>query len=122
MLADAEKHALQEKTKFAAIVEKISYDDWLIGIGRDGARCYLQVHFTAPDRDTGEGVEWSGRKWLLSPHMTDSEVVLTAWAAIKMAIEHEAREKFRYRGRQIFGPHIAVDALWDCAETLDARA
>jgi hypothetical protein len=39
------------------------------------------------------------RKWLLSAHMTKTEIVNTAWFAVKTAIEHEAREEFFYQGQ-----------------------
>ena len=64
---------------------------------------------TAPEQS------WAGRKWRLSPHMTDSEIVGTALKAVLTAEEHEARENFLYRGRPIFGPHLDVDQLWELA-------
>jgi len=55
--------------------------------------------------------EHKGRKWLLSQHMTDSEIVQTALLAVLVCEEHEARERFRYRGAAIFGPHQDVEDL-----------
>lgn len=76
---------------------------------------YLQVQFTTP-----EGRQY-GRKWRLSPHMTKSEIVLTAFKAVETAMEHEVREAFRYRDRRIFGPHIDVDELWKVSRNVDIR-
>lgn len=66
---------------------------------------YMQVVF-----DAEQGPQ-SGRKWQLSPYMTDSELIQTAFKAILTAEEHETREFFRYRGRAIFGPHYDVNKL-----------
>lgn len=102
------------ETRFRELVRQITYKDWSFHIGKDGIGLYhLQVRFTA-------GREWSGRKWRLSMHMTDSEVVQTALKAVLAAEEHEAREQFRYRGRAIFGPHMRVEMLWRLAGDADA--
>lgn len=111
------------------IIADVSYRDWRIGLynrtssGHGGiAVRYLQVEFDDTDNyNPGEAYASKGRKWLISPHMTKSELVLTAWKAILTAIEHEAREQFTYRGRTIFGPHMDVDMLWANAYTTDVR-
>lgn len=63
----------------------------------------------------------TGRKWRLSVHMTKSELVRTIFMACLAFQEHELRERFRYRGMAIFGPHIDVDALAETAEAMDRR-
>jgi hypothetical protein len=70
---------------------------------------------------TGEVETQHGRKWILSKHMTKSEVVTTAFKAVMTAEEHEIREKFRYGGRMIFGPHFNVDALHEVAHKIEVR-
>lgn len=73
---------------------------------------YLQI--TAPtgtDNVTGEAYHWKSRKWLLSQHMTTGEIVQTALKALLTALEHEAREQFRYKGEAIFDPHYDLDFL-----------
>ncbi len=82
----------------------------------DGDRPYLQVGFwdydcTKESVADRKKIYQTGRKWMLSPHMTKSEVVQTAFKAVMTAIEHETREKFRYRSTAIFGPHFNVDDL-----------
>ncbi len=87
------------------ILRKIEYKDkWTIDAywehdGNVGA--YLQVHIG----------DMGCRKWRLSTHMTVTEVVQTAFAAVKAAEEHEAREAFKYKGVEVFGPHLNVDDL-----------
>ena len=62
-----------------------------------------------------------GRKWNLSSHMTESEIVFTIWKAILTFTEHELREKFHYKGKRIFDPHIDVNALLTVCGQLDTR-
>jgi hypothetical protein len=65
----------------------------------------------AVDNTTGKAHAWNGRPWRLSTHMTDGEVVQTAWAALMMVLEHEARERFTFHGTTIFNPHLDIWAL-----------
>lgn len=45
-----------------------------------------------------------GRKWYMSQHMTDSEIIQTIFLAVTVWEEHERRERFRLDGKAIFGP------------------
>lgn len=60
---------------------------------------------------TDEDLPWKGRTWVLSQHMTDGEVVQTAFLALKTALEHELRERFTYKGVAVMGPHFDIDRL-----------
>ena len=72
---------------------------------------YLQVHGEVLDRDTGRMAVVKGRKYLLSTHMTDSEVVQTAFMAVKAFQEHELRESFYYKGALVFNPHLDLSLI-----------
>lgn len=93
------------------VLQACSYRDWTFFLGHDGDQPWLQVRFMEADLGTGGHIQQYGRKWRLSRHMTRSELVQTAFLAVLTAVEHEAREGFRYRGRMVFGPHLDVDAL-----------
>ena len=76
------------------------------------------LHWTADDPDrwlqvevTVDDVRQRGRKWRLSAHMTDSEVVQTAFAAVLAWEEHEAREAFHFRDIPVFSPHFCIEDL-----------
>lgn len=72
----------------------------------------LQVYCeNDPCHDTGIPITWTGRKWYISKFATDSEVILTAWKAFFTALEHEAREDFKYDGVRVFDPHVDVVTL-----------
>jgi hypothetical protein len=103
------------------IVEQIEYrSDWMFRIGHDKyeQNPFLQIQFFA------DGETQFCRKWQLSPHMVKSEIVRTAWKAVLAAEEHEAAERFRYKGEMIYNPHVDVDALVDFYKggNLTARA
>ena len=57
-----------------------------------------------------EGNSQNGRKWWISPHACDSEIVMTGFAAWAAWLEHEAREAYTFRGVRVANPH------WDVAD------
>lgn len=98
------------------IVTRITYKDWRFVLCTiDQFTLYLQVQFT------DDGHLHKGRKWVLSQHMTDSEVVQTALLAVLVAEEHEAREHFEYMGQAIYGPHKSADDMARHPAKLDVR-
>lgn len=73
---------------------------------------YAQVYEPdSVDNVTGEAMTWYGRKWLLSEHMTDAEIVQTVFKAVMTAVEHEVREQFLYKGQSVFDPHYDLEKL-----------
>jgi hypothetical protein len=116
------------RERFLADLKDVAFEGWDFCVHMDGTRAYLQVGFyeadatAAPDAPQAKTYQ-QGRKWLLSPHMTKSEVIQTAFKAVLTAVEHEVREKFRYKGKPIFGPHFHVDALHAAcaAQSFDVR-
>lgn len=101
------------------LLSHVTYKDWTFIVGETMERLWLQVSFPAKEGEAEK--EWHGRKWLLSEHMTGSEVIQTALKAVLTAEEHEAREAFMFSGRAIFGPHISLNALWNAAPNLEER-
>ena len=76
----------------------------------------LQLGWLAPDT-SGSGpyfarpdVLQTGRKFYVSRFARPSEVVQTAFLAVKLALEHEARETFTLDGVAIFSPHFDLQA------------
>ncbi len=96
------------------VLHEVRYKDgWKFRVEPLGDGFFLQCVFAAPDNDAPGSVptEQHGRKWYVSPHMTVSELVQTAFLAVKIAEEHELRELFTYRGQRVFGPHFNVNSL-----------
>lgn len=108
--------------RLRGIVAALSYKDWRFHIAKDGIGLwFMQVHADDSDATNGRPLHWHGRKWRISMHMTDGEMVQTALKAVLTAEEHEARERFLYLGRAIFGPHLSVAQLWELAGQSDAK-
>lgn len=86
-----------------------------LGIDPNPPAGYQVLRVGDPDgvdnTDPTKPMPWWGRKWLISQHMTDGEIVQTAWLAFQVASEHEAREQFTYQGQAIFDPHHDVHKL-----------
>ena len=74
-------------------------------------RVFIQVMFSAPCTKTNEVQEWHGRKWYLSEHMTNDEIVKTAYGAFKMCVEHEVMESFKVDNIILFNPHLGFEEL-----------
>jgi len=69
-------------------------------------RIFLQVRYHDRCRKTGKYDWWGGRKWYLSKYMTTDEIIKTAFAACKAAVEHEIMEGFTVEGTVLFNPHV----------------
>jgi len=115
-----------------SMAERMSLLDWHINypgmkvifgyesqIGDSLHMPWLRVSAEGTCNDTGKDLSWVGRKWRLSEHMTDGEIVQTAFLAIMTALEHEARERFTYKGQRVFGPHLDIDKWADYLATHD---
>lgn len=77
---------------------------------------YLQDNAEATHPEVRHAYSFQkGRKWLLSPHMTDAEVAQTGLMAVIAFYEHEIREQFRVDGLTVFQPHYSLDALCSMA-------
>ena len=99
----------------AAVLASVSYKDgWSFLLSKQGL--YLQVQMPPAG-----GVSWKGRKWQLSEHMTEGEIVQTALMACLAAEEHEAREAFNYKGKALFGPHLSIEKLLAIADSIEMR-
>lgn len=102
------------------LLERVTFRDWqFIVRERDHEVVDFSVQFDAKDSIDGTVKPQRGRPWQLWDEMTDSAIVLTAWAAVEMAVTHEAREDFKYLDRRIVGPHVDVQSMWRNARKLD---
>lgn len=95
------------------ILKECKFPDYTIEAAQSltTGQMYLQARYEEPDTTTGV-LSWQyTRRWLLSPEMTKSEVVQTAFKCVLTSMEHKTREWFTYKGKAIFGPHFDVDKL-----------
>lgn len=94
------------------IISKVKFRNWDVLVRYDGPRQFLQVQFDAPDSFTGVMAHQYCRKWMLSPYMTETELVRTAYKAVEAAVLHEAQEDFRYMDEAVYRPHFDIKELW----------
>lgn len=109
---------------FKEIVTACAFDGYTFIVRETHGGIILQAAYYELDINTPESkvpVRQVTRKWLLSPFMTKSEVVQTAFKCVLTSMEHRTREGFLYRGKRIFGPHFNVDGLHSICDKLDAR-
>lgn len=71
----------------------------------------LQACYPDPDVYKKTAAIQYTRKWLLSPHMTESEIVFTAVKCCLTSMEHRGREGFLYKGARVACPHFDVNDL-----------
>jgi len=104
---------MQTLKNIQKLVAGVSFNDWNYLVRMDNKRPYLQIKFMAPDNmsDSPALIVQNCRKWMLSYHMTDDEIISTAMAATITAVEHETREQFKWEGQPIFRPHYSVREL-----------
>lgn len=90
-------------------VASIRYRDWIFDIGETSEGFWLAVRLAV------DGQEWRARSWFIERQSTKSEFVQTCLKAVLAAEEHEARERFTYKGAAIFGPHHDIEGLVELA-------
>lgn len=106
-----------------SIIADCSFEGYTFHVtpDRDGAR--LQATYEEADIVDPSKIEVQyTRKWFISPHSCESEIVKTAFKCCATSVEHRLRESFQWKGARIFGPHIDVYALHDAARKVDIRA
>ena len=93
-----------------SIIADITFPNWTFVLEERDPGFLLYARFSAM-----EGQQTT-RKWYISPWATKSELVQTALKLVITALEHEAREQFRYKDVAVFGPHFDVDRLHEIAQ------
>ncbi len=97
---------------FLHILERIKYPGFTFKLEQRSGEIFLSVVCVdGTNNVTGDPEAWSGRKWLLQRHMTNSEVIQTVFKAILTALEHEARELFTYRGVSVLDGHMDLEQI-----------
>ena len=94
-----------------AVVAKVKFQNYqfVVRLGHGGF--FLQGIYDEPDVETKTVEKQFTRKWLLSPHMTDSEIVQTAFKLCMTSMEHRCREDFMFEEERVYSPHYNVNDL-----------
>ena len=98
------------------IIAQVKFEDYTFVVTEGHGGIYLQAHYPEGDIVTKLPSSQYSRKWLLSPLMTKSELVQTAFKLCITSMEHRTREHFLYKGKRVFGPHFDVEALWQICQ------
>ena len=100
------------ETRFKDLLARVSFPGLTLELTCEAYRYFLRwANTNATCNHTNEPFDSKGRKWRLSPYMTDGEVVATAWLALLTYQEHEAREQFTFDGVSVYDSHIDVHEL-----------
>ena len=94
------------------------------GLELRGDVLLMSATYLEKDINTGVPEKQRTRKWFISEHATESEIVQTALKCILTSAEHSVRENFSYCGMPVFGPHINVQkvlSLVRSEESIDKR-
>jgi hypothetical protein len=107
--------------RFEDVLALVEHPDFSFEVGGSPLEPWMRVVcIEGTCNVTGQPLGWKGRKWRLSSHMTDGEIVQTAFMAVMAANEHETREKFTYRGVSVFDPHYDIEKLVELRRQPDA--
>ena len=93
------------------ILANVKFPEYHFAFNTDGGKWYLQGEYEEDDILTGKPELQKTRKWIISPFMTKSEIVQTAFKCALTSMEHRTREHFTYKNHRVFSPHYDVDAL-----------
>lgn len=112
------KQPKKSKMEIWGILHKIEMPGYRFALDD---RFLFQVVYDEPDVDAPEGslpVEQRGRKWYISPYSTETEIVRTVYKALLTSLEHQLGEHFKYKGLQVYSPHLSVESRLDaCAHS-----
>lgn len=97
-----------------AIIDSIEFMDRRFRLLEKGDGYLLQLEYMEADVDDPKGDPTPklqrARKWYLSPYSTETEIVETAFKAVKTSMMHVVKEHFTYKGRRVYSPHFNVNA------------
>ncbi len=114
---------MKTRDEIQKIIDRIEFMDREFRLLDKGDGFLLQVTYVEADIDTGVPEEQRARKWYISPHMTETEIVETAFAACQRSMMHVVGEHFLYLGKRVYSPHFEIDARLELCihERYDAR-
>ena len=110
--------AAMSKQEVEEIIGQISFQDRKFRVLEKGDGFLLQMTYLEPDvRKFGSPpVLQSTRKYYISPYMSVSEVVETAWLMVQRSQLHIASEHFTYQGRRVYSQHFDVNRRIDMCD------
>lgn len=76
-------------------------------------RIFIQIGYKCKDvKDSSSRAKmYKSRKWYLSDHMPEDEIIKTAYLAYEICVKHEILHGFKVGGITLFNPHIDYKEL-----------
>jgi hypothetical protein len=99
-----------------AIIDDVKYRDWNIVVAHFGGISILHLEWTDKCVISGLNDIQVSRPWLISEDQSDDAILNTIFKAIMCAEEHETKERFTYKGKRVFNPHIEIKDLMRICE------
>lgn len=93
------------------LLKSVSFGEYTFYVREGHGGVFVQASYPEADTYSGAPGTQYTRKWLLSPEMTNSEILTTVFKLCATSFEHRCRESFKYKERRIFGPHFDVEDL-----------
>ena len=99
------------RQQIEGILSDLKFMDRTFRLLDKGDGYLLQMQYYEPDvtKPGSEPVLQGTRKWYISPYMTISEIVETAWACVCRSQLHVASEHFMYKGRRAYSQHFDIE-------------
>lgn len=94
------------------VLDQCSFMDRKFLVMKKGDGFLIQMSYMEPDveKPGSEPVEQKTRKYYISPHMCESELVETVWLMVQRSQLHVASEYFTYKGRRVYSQHFDIQA------------
>lgn len=116
-------HATDLHTAVRNITDNIHYKPgYRVAVEIDeNDQVYIQVQARRLDIVTNEMGWGKGGLFYVSYTATEQQIVQATFGLFKAYEEHECRERFTYKGKRIYGPHISLEALLEIADRTTYR-
>lgn len=101
------------------IISNVQYKKWFVEL-YNTPEFVIRLSWFDTCSVTGKQMIQHSREWFMQPEgLTEDMVVQTIFKAIQNAEEHEVKERFRYKGKRVFNPHITINNLLEVCEHED---
>ena len=107
--------------KVRAVLAEVAFKESHFAVEASKGGFLIELVCEEQDAQTAAPELLHGRKWHVPAAANASDLVRTAFKAVVTWQEHEAREKFLYRGVPVFGPHCDVESLVELGNTAAVR-
>lgn len=99
------------------IIGDIRYKNWMVELYAHPVQYTIRLSWFDTCSVTGEKMIQHSREWImLESELSEDFIVQTVFKAIANAEEHEVKERFRYKNKRLFNPHVTVTNLLKVCE------